>query len=107
MTGACCRDLVRPVPGRSPVRAGREASEGERTEAGSVYADSFGQRGDKLFDSYDAALIREQWDALLRLHREGAYVSGSAIAEGGLMLHLFEASYGSGLGARIERVNET
>jgi phosphoribosylformylglycinamidine synthase II len=69
---------------------------------GSVYADSFGQRGDKLFDGYDAASIREQWDALLRLHREGAYVSGSAIAEGGLMLRLFEASYGSGLGARID-----
>jgi phosphoribosylformylglycinamidine synthase len=69
---------------------------------GSVYADSYGQRGDRLFDAYDGASLRAQWDALLHLHREGAYVSGSAIAEGGLLLRIFEASFGSGLGARID-----
>ena len=69
---------------------------------GSVYADSFGQRGDRLFDAYDGASIRTLWDALLRLHSEGSYVSGSAIAEGGVFLRLFEAAFGSGLGARID-----
>jgi phosphoribosylformylglycinamidine synthase len=69
---------------------------------GSVYADCHGQRGDRLFDAYDAAAIRIVWDTLLRLHSEGAYVSGSAIAEGGMLLRLFEAAFGSGLGARIE-----
>ncbi len=69
---------------------------------GSVYADCHGQRGDRLFDAYDAASIRALWDALLGLRSEGTYVSGSAIAEGGVLLRLFEAAFGSGLGARIE-----
>jgi phosphoribosylformylglycinamidine synthase len=69
---------------------------------GTVYADSSGQRGDQLFDAYDSASMREQWDALLRLHAQRKYVSGSAIAEGGLFLRLFEAAFGSGLGARVE-----
>jgi phosphoribosylformylglycinamidine synthase II len=69
---------------------------------GSVYADAHGQRGDRLFDPGDAAAIRTLWDAAMKLHAEGRYVSGSAIAEGGLLLRIFEASFGSGLGARIE-----
>jgi phosphoribosylformylglycinamidine synthase len=69
---------------------------------GSVYADCYSQRGDRLFEAYDAASIRALWNALLRLHSEGAYASGSAIAEGGVLLRLFEAGFGSGLGARIE-----
>jgi phosphoribosylformylglycinamidine synthase len=68
---------------------------------GSVYADSCGQRGDWLFDAYDADSIREVWDTLLELHRQDRYVSASAIAEGGILLRLFEASWGSGYGARI------
>jgi phosphoribosylformylglycinamidine synthase len=68
---------------------------------GSVYADCYGQRGDRLFEAGDAASLKRLWDALLRAHRQGAYLSGSAIAEGGAMLRLFEASYGSGLGARV------
>ncbi len=68
---------------------------------GSVYADSYGQRGDHLFDAYDGAAIRAHWDALLRLHANGSYVSGSAIAEGGLLLRVFEAAFGSGLGATV------
>jgi len=68
---------------------------------GSVYADSFGQRGERLYDANDAASILELWDALLRAHAAGEIVSGAAIAEGGLLLRLFEASYGSGLGASI------
>ena len=69
--------------------------------AGSVYADTFGQRGDRLFDAYDATAICALWDALRALHQEGWYVSGSAIAEGGILLRLFEAAYGSGLGVRV------
>jgi phosphoribosylformylglycinamidine synthase II len=69
---------------------------------GSVYADSFGQRGNALFDAYDAASIRALWDALLRLHAQAGYVSGCAIAEGGILLRLFEGAWGSGFGARVE-----
>jgi phosphoribosylformylglycinamidine synthase len=68
---------------------------------GSVYADSFGQRGDRLFDAYDAAAIRKLWDTLLRFHTQGGYVSGCAIAEGGIFLRLFEGAFGSGWGARV------
>lgn len=69
---------------------------------GSVYADSFGQRGDRLFDAYDAISMKVRWDYLRELHAQGRYVSASAIAEGGIMLRLFEAAFGSGLGARID-----
>jgi phosphoribosylformylglycinamidine synthase subunit PurSL len=69
---------------------------------GTVYADSYGRRGNRLFDPGDAASIRQRWDALLVLHRQGHYVSGSAIAEGGLALRLFEAGEGSGRGARVD-----
>jgi phosphoribosylformylglycinamidine synthase subunit PurSL len=68
---------------------------------GSVYADTLGQRGKSLFSKHDADSIRRLWDCLLALHRQGAYLSGSAIAEGGIALRLFEAAYGSGLGARV------
>jgi len=68
---------------------------------GSVYADSYGQRGDQLFDAYDGASIQTLWGALRRAHEQGAYVAASAIAEGGVMRRLFEGCYGSGLGARI------
>ncbi|MGH9326827.1 MAG: AIR synthase-related protein [Terriglobia bacterium] len=68
---------------------------------GSVYADCFGQRGNCLFDSYGAPAIRALWDALLELRARGAYLSASPIGEGGMFLRLFEASYGSGLGARV------
>jgi phosphoribosylformylglycinamidine synthase len=68
---------------------------------GSVYADSCGQRGDRLFDAYDAGSIRNVWDTLLELHRQDGYVSASAIAEGGMLLRLFEAAWGSGYGARV------
>lgn len=69
---------------------------------GSVYADSHGQRGDRLFSPPDAFSIRQIWDALLGLHREGRYVSGSAIAEGGMFLRVFEAALGSGFGAHLQ-----
>ena len=74
------------------------------TEAlgGSVYADSFGQRGNRLFDAYDPISIKVQWDYLQDLHARGSYVSASAIAEGGILLRLFEAAFGSGLGARVD-----
>ena len=69
---------------------------------GTVYVDQHGWRGDQLFYPGDTDSIVRQWDALLELHRRGAYVSGSAISEGGIALRAFEAAYGSGLGARIE-----
>jgi phosphoribosylformylglycinamidine synthase II len=69
---------------------------------GSVYADLRGQRGDRLFEGGAATAARDVWDALLASHRAGRYVSGSAIAEGGVMLRLFEASLGSGLGAKLD-----
>ncbi|HEV2176660.1 MAG TPA: AIR synthase-related protein [Terriglobia bacterium] len=69
---------------------------------GSVYSDIYGQRGDRLFHPADVATMRTVWDALLEMHRARSYVSGSAIAEGGLALRLFEASLGSGLGAAVE-----
>lgn len=69
---------------------------------GSVYADSFGQRGDALFDGHRESDMKLEWDCLLRAHSESGYVSASAVAEGGLMLRLFEAAYGSGLGARVD-----
>jgi phosphoribosylformylglycinamidine synthase II len=69
---------------------------------GTVYADCYGQRGARLFDKYDAGSIRRVWDALLALHRQQRYVSGSAIAEGGIFLRIFEAALGSGLGVKIK-----
>ncbi len=69
---------------------------------GSVYADSYGQRQGRLADAYDATSIRALWDALRRLHRDGIYLSGSAIAEGGLALRLFESCLGSGFGVYLD-----
>jgi phosphoribosylformylglycinamidine synthase II len=86
-------------PGHQLVLAGSLASE---ALSGSVYADLSGQRGDRLYDPGEAAAVRAQWDAVLALHARGGYASASAIAEGGLLLRLFEAAFGSGLGARIE-----
>ncbi len=86
-------------PGNRLLLLGR--SEGAAL-GGSVYADLHGQRGDGLFEGDDASSICELWDLLLALHRERRYVSGAAIAEGGTVLRVFEASLGSGLGARIE-----
>ena len=85
-------------PGNRLVLVGR--FDGEAL-GGSVYADSCGQRGDRLFDAYDASSIRSLWEALLALHGQGGYVSASAIAEGGILLRLFEAAWGSGYGARV------
>ncbi len=86
-------------PGNRLVLVGRFDSE---ALGGSVYADTSGQRGDRLFDAYDANSIRSLWDALLQLHGKDGYLSASAIAEGGILLRLFEAGWGSGYGARID-----
>ncbi|MGH9351474.1 MAG: AIR synthase-related protein, partial [Terriglobia bacterium] len=80
---------------------------GANALGGSVYADAHGQRGDRLFDPFGsfgaggAQSIRKLWDALLMRGAGRSYVSASAIGEGGLFLRLFEACYGSGLGAQI------
>ena len=73
-----------------------------RALGGSVYADTHGQRDDRLYDPGDAASVRAGWDSLQVFHRDQLYVSGSAIAEGGLLLRLFEACLGSGLGASVD-----
>ncbi len=75
---------------------------GAKGLGGSVYADTHGQRGDRLFDPGTAAAVCSVWDLVLALHAEDCYLSGSAIAEGGLLLRLFEAAFGSGLGARVD-----
>jgi phosphoribosylformylglycinamidine synthase len=85
-------------PGNRLVLVGRSDCE---ALGGSVYADSCGQRGERLFDAYDASSILALWDALLGVHGQEGYVSASAIAEGGILLRLFEAALGSGYGARI------
>ncbi|HEV2234471.1 MAG TPA: AIR synthase-related protein [Terriglobia bacterium] len=72
------------------------------TLGGSVYADSYGQRGNRLYDPGATKNVIGLWDVLHQLHQEGKYFSGSAIAEGGIALRLFEASYGSELGARLD-----
>ena len=69
---------------------------------GSIYADSYGQLGDRLFPPLSPRAARTLWEGLLMLHREQGYASGSAIAEGGIFLRLFESSLGSGLGATVE-----
>jgi phosphoribosylformylglycinamidine synthase subunit PurSL len=85
--------------GNKLVLLGRAGADGL---GGSVYADTYGQRGDTLFDPGNGAAVWAVWDVVLALHAEECYVSGSAIGEGGLLLRLFEAAFGSGLGARIE-----
>ena len=98
-------DDVKKVTTKEFKRAGNQLVLVGRLDSaalgGSVYADCHGQRGDRLFAAPDAAALRAGWDALLKLQAENRYVSGSAVAEGGLVLRLFEASLGSGLGARI------
>ncbi|HUY13698.1 MAG TPA: AIR synthase-related protein [Terriglobia bacterium] len=69
---------------------------------GTVYADSCGMAGGPLFFPGESPSIRRRWDALLTMRAGGAYVSASAIAEGGTFLRLFEASFGSGLGVEID-----
>ena len=85
--------------GNKLVLAGRVDPE---SLGGSVYADSLGQRGDALFDPGDVSSVCSLWDRVFSLGSSGAYVSGSAIAEGGTLLRLFEGAWGSGLGARID-----
>ena len=73
-----------------------------RSLGGSVYADTFNQRGNSLFTGANARSTRALWDALLRLHAAGNCFSAASIGEGGLLLRLFEAAFGSKLGARVE-----
>jgi len=86
-------------PGNALVLVGRFDPE---ALGGSVYADSHGQRGDRLFDAYDASSIRAIWDALRELQARDGYVSGCAIGEGGTLLRLFEGAFGPGLGAQVQ-----
>lgn len=86
-------------PGNRLLLVGRS---GAGALGGSVYADTLGQRGDALFDGYDAKSVQALWDTLLDLHAAGRYLSASAIGEGGLILRLFEAALGSGFGVTVD-----
>jgi len=72
---------------------------------GSVYLDAFGERGDKLSD-WGNEWAKDLVILYRRLHglywNENPVRSASAIAEGGVLLRLFEAAMGSGLSARID-----
>jgi phosphoribosylformylglycinamidine synthase II len=72
---------------------------------GSVYLDSFGERGDRLSD-WGNEWAKDLMAMYRRLHDiyrgENPIRSASAIAEGGLLRRLFEASMGSGLGAEVD-----
>jgi phosphoribosylformylglycinamidine synthase II len=86
-------------PGNKILLVGRADS---NALGGSVYADTYGQRGSRLPDAPGADDLRAVWSALLDLHESGAYASASAIAEGGIALRLFEAAFGAGLGVRLD-----
>ena len=98
-------DDVKKVVTKEFKRAGNPLVLVGRTDAtalgGTVYADCYGQRGDRLFEAADVNALKAEWDALLKLHANEQYVSGCAIAEGGILLRVFEAAVGSGLGARL------
>ena len=73
---------------------------------GSVYLDTVGERGDKLSD-FGQDWAKELLEMYRAIHEicsgpDNPIRSASAIAEGGLLLRLFEASMGSGLGARVD-----
>ena len=72
---------------------------------GSVYLDAFGERGDRLSD-WGNEWAKDLVVMYRRLHdfywNENPVKSASAIAEGGVLLRLFEAAMGSGLGADID-----
>ncbi|HUV03838.1 MAG TPA: AIR synthase-related protein [Armatimonadota bacterium] len=72
---------------------------------GSVYLDAFGERGDGLSD-WGNEWAKDLVVMYRRLHdlywNENPVKSASAVAEGGVLLRLFEAAMGSGLGAAID-----
>lgn len=71
---------------------------------GSVYLDSFGERGNSLHDTGDdgAKALPGIYRKLNEAYATGSVKSASAIAEGGIFLRLFESALGSGLGARVD-----
>lgn len=72
---------------------------------GSVYLDAFGERGDRLSD-WGTQWAKDLAVMYRRLHdlywNENPIKSASAIGEGGVLLRVFEAAMGAGLGARID-----
>ncbi len=97
---------VKSIVSKEFKRAGNRLLLVGRTDpealGGTVYADTRGRRGGRLFDAGDANSNKARWNLVLKLHARRAYVSASAIAEGGLILRLFEAALGSGLGAEVD-----
>lgn len=72
---------------------------------GSVYLDAYGERGDKLHD-WDNEWAKDLVVAYRELNKhyynDNPIKSASVIAEGGVLLRLFESSMGSGYGAEID-----
>ena len=72
---------------------------------GSVYLDAYGERGDRLSDWGQewAKDVKVMYQRLHKVYWNGNPIrSASAIAEGGVLLRLFEAAMGSGLGAQVD-----
>jgi phosphoribosylformylglycinamidine synthase len=68
--------------------------------AGSIYLDNIGHRGNRLTNP-DINQLKELWQSIGPLQKDGCIQSASAIAAGGLILRLFEMSLGSRLGCKI------
>jgi phosphoribosylformylglycinamidine synthase len=73
---------------------------------GTVYADTKGERGDRLPDPPIDAL-KTFWQALKPLQNKGIILSASAISEGGLIRRLFEMALGGDLGCEIDLADIT
>lgn len=100
---------VRRVVTKDFKRAGNKlllmGAPGRHALGGSVYADAHGQRGNHLFDPLEqggAPAIKARWEALAALAAAETCFSASSIGEGGILMRLFEACYGSGLGANLD-----
>jgi len=71
---------------------------------GSVYFDTFDQRGKDLPDVNPEFLIKF-WKKLSSLQKNGLITSSSALEQGGLIVKLFEMAMGSGMGCDIDLQN--
>ncbi|MFO7890067.1 MAG: AIR synthase-related protein [bacterium] len=71
---------------------------------GSVYFDTFDQRGTDLPEVNPKFLIKF-WKKINSLQKNGLIKSSSALEQGGLIVKLFEMAMGSGLGCEINLKN--
>ncbi len=71
---------------------------------GSVYFDTFNQRGTDLPDVNPEYLIKF-WKKLRSLQKNGLIKSSSALEQGGMIVKLFEMAMGGGMGCEIDIQN--